>query len=172
MLRSVGICIADSDSNSSDDDSDDCIDHEQSVVDPNEISSGNDVHVIVSEIVEDMINNFQVLDESNYMKKQNICEISDEAETLLDKDLCCDSLESCSRTRETPPEKIDSNKVTLSFHPDSGLKGQPLANPCLSNDLLMSWLREHNLNWFALVREICQYLKNYSDEVINQCLTD
>ena len=69
MLRSVGICIADSDSNSSDDDSDDCIDHEQSVVDPNEISSGNDVHVIVSEIIEDMINNFQVLGESKIYAK-------------------------------------------------------------------------------------------------------
>ena len=59
-----------------------------------------------------------------------------------------------------------------SYDPDSISKTAILANPALSNDVLLSWLRDHDLNWFAFFEEVSQYLRNYTSEVLNQVIID
>lgn len=49
-----------------------------------------------------------------------------------------------------------------SYDPDSISKTAILANPAPSNDVLLSWLRDHDLNWFAFFEEVSQYLRNYT----------
>ena len=52
-----------------------------------------------------------------------------------------------------------------SYDPDAISKTAILANPAPSNDVLSSWLRDHDLNWFAFFEEVSQYLRNYTSEV-------
>lgn len=152
LLRSVGIMVADSD------DSDSGLsDNETNTVDILEDESGHD-------------------EASTCMS----VETSDSSEIAEEVDQAY--LHTVLPSAEVSERNDDSNKRTssdnsptvtqLSFHPDSGLKGVPIVNPSLSNDTLLLWLRENSLNWFSLVRELCQYLNNYSNEVINQCLED
>ena len=59
-----------------------------------------------------------------------------------------------------------------SYDPDAISKTAILANPAPSNDVLLSWLRDHDLNWFAFFEEVSKYLRNYTSEVLNQVILD
>ena len=57
-----------------------------------------------------------------------------------------------------------------SYDPDAISKTTTLTNPAPSNDTLLSWLREHDLNWFTFFEEVRQYLRNYTSEVLNHVI--
>ena len=57
-----------------------------------------------------------------------------------------------------------------SYDPDAISKTKTLTNPAPSNDTLLSWLREHDLNWFTFFEEVRQYLRNYTSEVLNHVI--
>lgn len=59
-----------------------------------------------------------------------------------------------------------------SYDPDHIEKTALIANPAPSHDVLLSWLRDHDLNWFAFFEEVSQYLRNYTSEVLNQVILD
>ena len=59
-----------------------------------------------------------------------------------------------------------------SYDPDIIDKTTLIANPAPSHDVLLSWLRDSDLNWFEFFEEVSQYLRKYTSEVLNQVILD
>ena len=74
-------------------------------------------------------------------------------------------------THKWPPTAEDFPNP-IRFDPDFCSKDVALASPRLSNETLLSWLRENKLSWFSFYNDLEQYLKLYSTEVLNQVSLD
>lgn len=67
-----------------------------------------------------------------------------------------------------PPEKQPDH----AYDPDTIDKTTLVGNPAPSHDVLLSWLRDNDLNWFLFYEDVSQYLQNYTSEVLNQVMLD
>lgn len=83
-----------------------------------------------------------------------------------------DAINKTGIANPTPQLATTPSGPNNSYDPDAISKTAILANPAPSNDVLLSWLRDHDLNWFAFFEEVSQYLRNYTSEVLNQVILD
>jgi len=87
-----------------------------------------------------------------------------------------DSVRSDSESRnnaDDSPSSADDQRATRlhppgiqSYDPDTIDKRTMIANTAPTNDVLLSWLRERNLNWFLFYEDINQYLRSYTSRYI------
>ena len=80
--------------------------------------------------------------------------------------------EDAMNTEVSSDRSIDDLLPERSYNPDNVDKQTLIANPAPANDVLLSWLRERNLNWFLFYEDVNQYLRAYSSEVLHQVLLD
>ena len=187
LLQSIGICVADSESESEsteiDSDSDgkdleetaDTFDVTDSSVESLEVSIDNNMHENQVEIIDANTNRTEIenkpsavhVEENSSSDAIHLVENKCESETKHSQ-----VKKTVDRSKNNSGKGNPSERTKLAFHPDSGLKGVPIVNPGISNEIMLLYLRENNLNWFGLVKEVSNYLKSYTDEVIDKCLCD
>lgn len=86
---------------------------------------------------------------------------------------CTDDLTLNSTGQQLPGnDKSISNFLRSNPNPDIALeKNRPLVSPVPNMEHLLLILREHHLNWLALVAELRTLLQNYSEDTLAYALT-